>query len=162
MVCFAVAFFNGRLLCFNNCSALRFRLRSVARCCSMASGCRATGLRCGRQRRHLSWLIRRIRKSCGVRRLMTDAGRWVPRRRRQPKVYQPRARRSCLGQRIQIDGSEHACLRGICAICGFFNARAAQYATTPDRRRRLPKQSQNWQPTRHRLPRLHVPQPQRP
>ncbi len=43
-----------------------------------------------------------------VRRLMTDAGFWVPRRQRPPKVYQPRARRACLGELIQIDGSEHA------------------------------------------------------
>ncbi|WP_233869316.1 ISNCY family transposase [Paraburkholderia adhaesiva] len=42
-----------------------------------------------------------------VRRLMTDAGLWVPRRQRAPKVYQPRARRACLGELIQIDGSEH-------------------------------------------------------
>ncbi|PAJ97769.1 integrase, partial [Burkholderia ubonensis] len=32
-----------------------------------------------------------------VRRLMMDAGLWVPRRQRPPKVYQPRARRACLG-----------------------------------------------------------------
>lgn len=43
-----------------------------------------------------------------VRRLMTDAGLWVPRAHRPPKIYQPRARRSCVGQLIQIDGSEHA------------------------------------------------------
>ena len=43
-----------------------------------------------------------------VRKLMTDAGLWVPRRQRPPKVYQPRARRACVGQLIQIDGSEHA------------------------------------------------------
>jgi hypothetical protein len=43
-----------------------------------------------------------------VRRLMTDAGLWIPRRQRAPKVYQPRARRACLGELIQIDGSEHA------------------------------------------------------
>ncbi|RQQ56613.1 ISNCY family transposase [Burkholderia stagnalis] len=42
-----------------------------------------------------------------VRRLMTDAGLWIPRRQRPPKVYQPRARRACLGELIQIDGSEH-------------------------------------------------------
>ncbi|ADG20772.1 transposase [Paraburkholderia sp. JPY681] len=42
-----------------------------------------------------------------VRRLMTDAGLWVPRRTRPPKLYQPRARRSCPGELIQIDGSEH-------------------------------------------------------
>jgi transposase len=43
-----------------------------------------------------------------VRRLMTDAGLWIPRRQRPPKVYQPRARQACLGQLIQIDGSDHA------------------------------------------------------
>ena len=42
-----------------------------------------------------------------VRRLMTDAGLWVPRRQRPPKIYQPRARRACLGELIQIDGSNH-------------------------------------------------------
>ncbi|MCO8369077.1 ISNCY family transposase, partial [Burkholderia cenocepacia] len=42
-----------------------------------------------------------------VRRLMTDAGLWAPRRQRPPKVYQPRARRACLGELIQIDGSDH-------------------------------------------------------
>ncbi|PRE64632.1 integrase [Burkholderia multivorans] len=42
-----------------------------------------------------------------VRRLMTEAGLWIPRRQRPPKVYQPRARRACLGELIQIDGSEH-------------------------------------------------------
>ena len=51
-----------------------------------------------------------------VRRLMTDAGLWVPRRQRPPKVYQPRARRACFGELIQIDGSEHA----------WFEARAPQ------------------------------------
>jgi hypothetical protein len=43
-----------------------------------------------------------------IRRLMTDAGLWIPRRQRPPKIYQPRARRACLGQLIQIDGSDHA------------------------------------------------------
>ncbi|CAB3807455.1 ISNCY family transposase [Pararobbsia alpina] len=42
-----------------------------------------------------------------VRRLMTDAGLWIPRRQRPPKIYQPRARRSCLGELVQIDGSDH-------------------------------------------------------
>lgn len=42
-----------------------------------------------------------------VRRLMTGAGLWIPRRQRPPKVYQPRARRACLGELIQIDGCDH-------------------------------------------------------
>ena len=43
-----------------------------------------------------------------VRQLMTDAGLWVPRRQRPPKIHQPRARRACLGELVQIDGSDHA------------------------------------------------------
>ncbi|VWC64547.1 MULTISPECIES: ISNCY family transposase [Burkholderia] len=42
-----------------------------------------------------------------VRRLMTEAGLWIPRRQRPPKVYQPRARRACQGELIQIDGCDH-------------------------------------------------------
>jgi transposase len=42
-----------------------------------------------------------------VRHLMTKAGLWIPRRQRPPKIYQPRARRSCLGELVQIDGSDH-------------------------------------------------------
>jgi len=42
-----------------------------------------------------------------VRRLMIDAGLWTPRRQRPPKIHQPRSRRSCLGELIQIDGSDH-------------------------------------------------------
>ncbi|TDY52722.1 hypothetical protein BX592_1044 [Paraburkholderia rhizosphaerae] len=39
---------------------------------------------------------------------MMDAGLWVPRRQRALKIYQPRARRTCYGELVQIDGSEHA------------------------------------------------------
>ncbi|MBW0451292.1 ISNCY family transposase [bacterium M00.F.Ca.ET.228.01.1.1] len=42
-----------------------------------------------------------------VRQWMYDAGLWVPRAQRPPKVYQPRNRRACLGELIQIDGSDH-------------------------------------------------------
>lgn len=42
-----------------------------------------------------------------VRRLMSEAGFWVPRRQRPAKIYQPRNRRHCLGELIQIDGSDH-------------------------------------------------------
>jgi transposase len=42
-----------------------------------------------------------------VRRWMRDAGLWIPRAQRAPKVYQPRARRACLGELVQIDGSDH-------------------------------------------------------
>jgi transposase len=42
-----------------------------------------------------------------VRQWMYDAGLWVPRAQRPPKVYQPRNRRACYGELIQIDGSDH-------------------------------------------------------
>jgi transposase len=42
-----------------------------------------------------------------VRRWMRDAGLWIPRKQRPPKIHQPRNRRSCLGELIQIDGSDH-------------------------------------------------------
>ena len=43
-----------------------------------------------------------------VRKLMAEAGLWIPRKLRSARVYQPRNRRHCLGELIQIDGSEHA------------------------------------------------------
>ncbi|MFM0047877.1 ISNCY family transposase [Paraburkholderia sediminicola] len=42
-----------------------------------------------------------------VRRLMTDAGLWIPRRQRPPKIHQLRSRRACVGELVQIDGSDH-------------------------------------------------------
>ncbi|VVP45426.1 ISNCY family transposase ISBcen27 [Pseudomonas fluorescens] len=42
-----------------------------------------------------------------VRRLMVDAGLWIPRKQRPPKIHQPRNRRACRGDLIQIDGSDH-------------------------------------------------------
>ena len=43
-----------------------------------------------------------------VRKLMMDAGLWISRQLRSPKIYQPRNRRECVGELIQIDGSDHA------------------------------------------------------
>jgi hypothetical protein len=42
-----------------------------------------------------------------LRTWMTDAQLWVPRMQRQRGVHQPRARRECYGELIQIDGSDH-------------------------------------------------------
>ena len=42
-----------------------------------------------------------------IRRVQIEAGLWIPRKLRPPKVQQPRARRACLGELIQIDGCEH-------------------------------------------------------
>src|ERR1700722_8260345 len=43
-----------------------------------------------------------------IRRLQIEAGLWIPRKLRPPKVQQPRTRRACVGELIQIDGCEHA------------------------------------------------------
>ena len=43
-----------------------------------------------------------------VRVLMMAAGLWKPRKQRAAKIYQPRNRRACVGELIQIDGSDHA------------------------------------------------------
>ncbi len=43
-----------------------------------------------------------------VRSLMTAAGLWKPRRQRAAQIHQPRNRRACLGELVQIDGSDHA------------------------------------------------------
>lgn len=42
-----------------------------------------------------------------LRKLMIGAGLWTDRRARRKKIYQPRYRRDCLGELIQIDGCEH-------------------------------------------------------
>ncbi len=42
-----------------------------------------------------------------LRKWMVEAGVWVPRKQRR-RVQQPRRRRPCRGELIQIDGSEHA------------------------------------------------------
>jgi transposase len=43
-----------------------------------------------------------------VRKLMIVEGMWKPKRAKQPSVHQMRERRACLGELVQIDGSEHA------------------------------------------------------
>ena len=42
-----------------------------------------------------------------ARRLQIAAGLWIPRKLRPAKVQQPRARRACVGELVQIDGCEH-------------------------------------------------------
>jgi hypothetical protein len=42
-----------------------------------------------------------------VRKLMIEAGLWRTRAQRQPRIQQPRLRRACFGELIQIDGSDH-------------------------------------------------------
>ena len=42
-----------------------------------------------------------------LRHWMIEDGLWIPRARREPRIQQPRHRRPCRGELIQIDGSDH-------------------------------------------------------
>ena len=42
-----------------------------------------------------------------LRQWMIGDGVWLPRNRRLPRAHQPRARRPCLGELVQIDGCNH-------------------------------------------------------
>jgi len=48
---------------------------------------------------------------------MTADGLWIPHVRRQTRIYQPRLRRDCLGELIQIDGSHHDWFEGRAPKC---------------------------------------------
>jgi hypothetical protein len=52
-----------------------------------------------------------------VRQLQIAAGLWIPRRLRPAKIQQPRARRACLGELIQIDGCEHRWFEDRAPMC---------------------------------------------
>lgn len=52
-----------------------------------------------------------------LRSWMTAEGLWVPHSRRKPRVYQPRNRRDCLGELVQIDGSHHDWFEGRAPKC---------------------------------------------
>ncbi|MGX0137700.1 hypothetical protein ACUXG4_005960 [Cupriavidus metallidurans] len=52
-----------------------------------------------------------------VRRIMVDAGFWVPRKQRPPEVHQSRNRRACLGELVQIDGCDHAWVEDRAPAC---------------------------------------------
>src|ERR1700722_1690507 len=56
---------------------------------------------------------------------MIADGLWIDRRHRLPSPHQPRRRRDCLGELVQIDGSEHAWFeaRGeMCTLLAFVDA----------------------------------------
>jgi transposase len=52
-----------------------------------------------------------------VCKLMAGVGLWIPRRQRPATIYQPRNRRHCLGELVQIDGSDHAWFEGRAPAC---------------------------------------------
>ena len=51
------------------------------------------------------------------RSLLVAGGLWLPRRLRPPKIQQPRTRRACAGELIQIDGCEHAWFEDRAPVC---------------------------------------------
>ncbi len=52
-----------------------------------------------------------------IRKWMIADGLWIPYVRRKPRVYQPRSRRDCLGELIQLDGSHHDWFEGRAPKC---------------------------------------------
>jgi hypothetical protein len=52
-----------------------------------------------------------------VRRIQIAAGLWIPRKLRPPKIQQPRTRRACVGELIQIDGCEHRWFEDRAPVC---------------------------------------------
>ncbi len=52
-----------------------------------------------------------------LRQWMIADGIWTDRRHRLPSPHQPRRRRDCLGELVQIDGSEHAWFEGRGSAC---------------------------------------------
>ena len=52
-----------------------------------------------------------------LRQWMMSDGLWKDRRHRLPSPHQPRRRRDCLGELVQIDGSEHAWCEDRGAVC---------------------------------------------
>ncbi len=52
-----------------------------------------------------------------IRKWMIADGLWVPYVRRKPRIYQPRSRRDCLGELIQLDGSHHDWFEGRAPKC---------------------------------------------
>ena len=59
-----------------------------------------------------------------LRSWMIADGLWTPHSQRKPKVYQPRYRRDCLGELVQIDGSHHDWFEGRsdkCCLLVFIN-----------------------------------------
>ena len=52
-----------------------------------------------------------------LRHWMIEDGLWIPRARREPRIQQPRRRRPCRGELIQIDGSDHEWFEERAARC---------------------------------------------
>jgi hypothetical protein len=70
-----------------------------------------------------------------VRHLMKDAGLWVPRKQRSPKIHQPRARRECFVELIQVDVSDHRWFEERTAVLRKATAGRGMHVVSPTRTR---------------------------
>jgi hypothetical protein len=52
-----------------------------------------------------------------VRQLQIASGLWIPRKQRPPRIQQPRTRRACVGELVQIDGCEHRWFEDRAPMC---------------------------------------------
>ena len=52
-----------------------------------------------------------------LRKWMIAEGLWKPKRRRQARIHQRRARRPCFGEMVQVDGSQHDWFEGRAKRC---------------------------------------------
>ncbi len=60
---------------------------------------------------------------------MITEGLWTDRRHRAPSPHYPRRRRECLGELVQIDGSEHAWFQArgdMCTLLAFVDDATSQ------------------------------------
>ncbi len=68
---------------------------------------------------------------------------WVPHSKRKPRIYQPRYRRDCLGELVQIDGSHHDWFEGRadkCCLLVFINDATGRLMNLRFRRNRATSQ----------------------
>ena len=109
---------SGRLRVSDACGLLSLRRRQVFRLLARLKQDGAAGLasrRRGKPSNHRLAETLRVRALSLVREQYSDFGPtlaadglWTARKRRRRAVHQPRRRRDCVGELVQIDGSDHA------------------------------------------------------
>lgn len=87
-----------------------------------------------------------------VRRIMVDAGMWVPRKQRPPKVYQPRNRRACCGELIQTAARPKVVWSVRTSLCRIAWSRSCGFAESATWPTPMPLQPTLWPATTRVLP----------